>query len=96
MQVFILDGLDELPLEFEARDRGFMASNGVLYHWTHAKFVITCRSEYLLTLASRINRPYQEHLTGGKTKVEELFLMPFSDAQVSTFPIILLLSSSVD
>jgi hypothetical protein len=58
--VFILDSLDELPID-KMPDCGILASND-LFSWPHSKIVITCRSECLVSISYHYETDYRAHL----------------------------------
>ena len=82
--VFILDGLDELPLE-RFPEAGIVVANRLL-EWPNAKVIITSRIDFLALLETKFgNTTYMQHLTQGQMGVEEIFLMPFNDAQMQSY-----------
>jgi predicted NACHT family NTPase len=78
--VFILDGLDELPLE-TMPDEGILATNEIL-EFQNAKVLITCRNHYLTALEQKFSITAHQHLTQQRFLVEDVFMMPFDNSQV--------------
>jgi hypothetical protein len=81
---FILDGLDEIPVE-NIPPSGIIGSN-LLLTWPNARVVITSRIDCLQSLETKYSgTSYRTHLTQGQSDLEEVFLMPFNDEQVSGY-----------
>lgn len=81
--VFILDGLDELPVD-QLPLEGILVSNQIL-EWPNAKIIFSCRSQYLPTVEKQFGTTYIEYLLQGQSLMEEFYLMPFDDSQVTTY-----------
>ncbi len=79
--VFILDGLDELPLEGVPLDGGIVIKNK-FHLFPHSKIIFTCRTQYFPLLEQRVGSSYQHHLTLGDSILVDIFLMAFDESQV--------------
>jgi hypothetical protein len=78
--VFILDGLDELPLE-KVPTAGIINSNGMLL-LPNVSVIITCRNHYITALEAKLGATSHEHLAQQFTNVTDVFMMPFDSSQV--------------
>eukprot|EP00026_Physarum_polycephalum_P000242 Phypoly_transcript_00242.p1 GENE.Phypoly_transcript_00242~~Phypoly_transcript_00242.p1 ORF type:complete len:1865 (+),score=284.20 Phypoly_transcript_00242:114-5708(+) len=81
--VFILDGLDELPLE-KMPGNGILICNNMLA-LPNAHFIITSRNHYITALEVKFGVPIHEHLTQQLSLVEDVFMMPFDTAQIQRY-----------
>jgi hypothetical protein len=81
--VFILDGMDELPLE-KMPCEGILASNGILA-FTKSKVIITSRDYYIMSLQVKFGTTVHHHLTQQRSGIEDVFIMPFDNSQVYYF-----------
>lgn len=82
--VFILDGLDELQVE-NLPSQGILVSNKLFSEWPNSKIIITCRSQYLPGVEQYFNTTYHNYLLQSQSAIEEFYLMPFDDSQVTAY-----------
>eukprot|EP00026_Physarum_polycephalum_P000220 Phypoly_transcript_00220.p1 GENE.Phypoly_transcript_00220~~Phypoly_transcript_00220.p1 ORF type:complete len:1904 (+),score=301.75 Phypoly_transcript_00220:90-5801(+) len=81
--VFILDGLDELPIDKMPSD-GVLVSNGIL-NFTHSKTILTSRNHHIVALEARFGTTIHQHLTQQQATVEDVFMMPFDNSQINRY-----------